>query len=61
MANAPVIGIAVCPKCGGNNPVIWDGNREHICVHCRKPFKLKRQKLKKAMHVSIRRADNGCC
>lgn len=46
MANHPVMGVAQCPYCGTNNPTIWDGNRKISCYNCRKPFVIKRHKLK---------------
>ena len=51
MANKPVIGYKVCPYCSGKVPVIWDGNRKQICMYCKKPFRVKRQKLKNTMRV----------
>jgi len=45
MANKPVFGCATCPYCGSTNPVFWNGNMRWSCVNCRKPFRVKRQKL----------------
>lgn len=46
MANNPVIGIAVCPFCGGKNVVVWNGNFKYPCFYCHKTFRVKRQKLR---------------
>lgn len=46
MANNPVMGVAQCPYCNRNNPLIWDGNRRIKCYNCMKPFTVHRQKLK---------------
>ena len=51
MANKPVIGYQVCPHCGGKVPVIWDGNRKETCMHCKKRFLVKRQKLRNTMRI----------
>lgn len=45
MANNPVLGIAVCPYCKANNPLIWNGNFKWHCSYCGKKFNVKRQKL----------------
>lgn len=46
MANNPVFGVAVCPFCNKNNPLIWNGNFKWKCMHCKSTFKVRRQKLK---------------
>lgn len=46
MANNPCLGVAVCPYCRGNNPVVWNGNRNWKCLYCGVVFRIKRQKLK---------------
>lgn len=46
MANKPVLGVMKCPYCGTNNLTAWDGNFKICCYSCRKPFIVKRQKLK---------------
>lgn len=48
MANNPVMGVAVCPYCKNNNPIIWNSNFRWVCTRCRRSFMVKRQKL---MHV----------
>lgn len=45
MANKPVFGVAICPKCHKRNPIFWNGNFVWQCVHCYTVFKVKRQKL----------------
>lgn len=45
MANKPVLGVAICPKCHKRNPIIWNGNFTWRCLYCRTEFKVKRQKL----------------
>lgn len=47
MANKPVMGVATCPKCGKDNPLVWNGNYIFRCIHCCFRFRVKRQKLKK--------------
>ena len=45
MANKPVFGVAICPKCHKRNPIFWNGNYKHKCFSCYTVFKLKRQNL----------------
>lgn len=45
MANKPVLGVAICPKCLKRNPIIWNGNFMWRCLYCHTDFKVKRQKL----------------
>lgn len=45
MANKPVFGVAICPKCHKRNPIFWNGNFLLRCLHCYTEFKVKRQKL----------------
>lgn len=45
MANKPVFGVAICPKCHKRNPIIWNGNFRWRCVYCHTEFKVKRQHL----------------
>ena len=54
MANKPVLGVAVCPYCKANNPVIWDGNFKYSCWHCHKNFRVKRQKLKNVQPIKMK-------
>lgn len=51
MANKPVLGMYECPHCGGKCPIIWNGNRKVSCMHCKKQFTVKRQKLKNVVLV----------
>ena len=53
MANKPVLGVAVCPFCGRNNPVAWNGNFKYPCQWCGKTFRIKRQKLKNVEPIKI--------
>ena len=54
MANNPVLGVAVCPFCKANNPVIWNGNFKYPCMQCHKNFKVNRQKLKNVQPVKVK-------
>ena len=45
MANKPVLGVAICPKCHNKQPIIWNGNFVWRCLNCYTKFKVKRQKL----------------
>jgi len=45
MANKPVFGVAICPKCHKNLPIYWNGNFKYRCIYCYTDFKVKRQKL----------------
>ncbi len=57
MANNPVIGIAVCPFCGGKNVVVWDGNFKFQCHYCHRTFKVKRQKLRNVKAIKKGRVN----
>ena len=57
MANKPVLGLALCPRCGTQNPVVWNGNRKHRCMHCGKAFQIKRQKLRNVMPIRVPKED----
>lgn len=45
MANRPVIGMSICPKCNFRNTIIWNGNFKFTCFKCGKKYQVKRQKL----------------
>ena len=45
MANKPVFGVAICPKCHNRQPIFWNGNFMWRCLNCYTVFKVKRQKL----------------
>lgn len=45
MANKPILGMYICPKCKARCPVFWNGNMENKCVSCGEVFKAKRQKI----------------
>lgn len=45
MANKPVFGVAICPKCHNRQPIFWNGNFRWRCLNCYTEFKVKRQHL----------------
>lgn len=53
MANKPVIGTMECPFCKRANVILWDGNRKQVCQHCKKKFKVRRQKLEHVQPIKI--------
>lgn len=59
MANRPVFGVVECPYCRKRNPTAWNGNFKIHCYNCKKPFNVKRQKLKFVTSLYGGKKNNG--